>query len=54
VFVSATDLNAVSTVRAVANRANCRVSELVGQAAYTDWYWRRNDVFTAAERGRQH
>jgi hypothetical protein len=45
---------AVSNVKAVSDIANCRVSELVGEAAYTDWYWRRCDAFTAVERGREH
>ena len=53
-LVSATVLNAVSNVKAVSNTASCRVSELVGDAAYTDWYWRRSDAFTAVERVREH
>jgi len=36
-LISATVLHAVSAVKAVANTANCRLSELVGEAAYTDW-----------------
>lgn len=53
-LVSAIVLKAISTVKVVSNTANCRVSELVGEAAYTDWYWRRSDAFTAVERVREH
>lgn len=53
-LVSATVHNAVFTVKVLSNTANCRVSELVGEAAYTGWYWRRSDAFTAVERGREH
>jgi len=53
-LVSATVLNTVSTVKAVSNTGNCIVSELVGEADYTGWYWRRSDGFAAVERGREH
>jgi hypothetical protein len=53
-MVSTTVLNAVSNVKAVSTTANYRLSELVGEAAYTDWYWRRSDAFTAVERVRAH